>query len=40
MERVKQIELMTMLIRHVKGVLSTLEKYLEVLKEEVNAKAG
>jgi hypothetical protein len=33
MDRAKQIELMTLLIRHVKGVLSTLEKYLEALKE-------
>ncbi len=30
----KHIELITLLIRHVKGVLSTLEKYLELLKEE------
>jgi hypothetical protein len=34
MERDKQIELMTLLIRHVKGVLSTLEKYLEALRGE------
>lgn len=38
MDKSKQIELMTMLIRHVKGALSTLEKYLEVLKEESDAK--
>ena len=32
-----QIELMTLLIRHLKGVLSTLEKFLEELKREKDA---
>lgn len=39
MEKARQIDLMTLLIRHLKGVISTLEKYLEALKEEPDAKA-
>ncbi len=34
MKKARQIELMTQLIRHMKGVLSTLEKFLEELKGE------
>lgn len=40
MDKPKQIDLLTLLIRHLKGVVSTLEKILEALKEEPDAKAG
>lgn len=40
MTKPQMVELLTLLLRHVKGVASTLEKILEALKEEPDAKAG
>lgn len=39
MDKPKQVELIVLMIRHLKGVISTLEKYLECIKEEPDAKA-
>ena len=33
----KEVEMLTLILRHLKGVVSALEKYLDYMKEQVNA---
>jgi hypothetical protein len=33
----KEVEMLTLVLRHLKGVTSALEKYLEYIKEKENA---
>lgn len=35
----KEVEMLTLILRHLKGVVSALEKYLEFIKEKENAQA-
>ena len=34
----KEMEMLTLILRHLKGVVSALEKYLDYKKEQDNAK--
>jgi hypothetical protein len=34
----KEIEMLILLVRHLKGVISALEKYLEYKKEQANVR--
>lgn len=35
----KDVEMLTLVLRHLKGVVSALEKYLEYIKEKENGEA-